>query len=226
MRLNKLNLNKVVKTELVNLGFCEVKDSTTGAQGLYIKYLENNLFLTLGLIISRFEKNEFTASFYLSKTTRWGSIWGDIPLNSYIRINHLLNINQKKNYFSIDMNNNIINEGWWSFNDKNTLGKFIEAVHFGEQKLISDAKLKLEIDRSLELNELLKAGKLVIELVTSGIQLDSANYKFVPLNIIDDTPIVWFKAAEEIIIKTKIPINKNTVKELAIDAFRINRFGK
>src|ERR1700712_5244362 len=96
MKLTKQNLIRITKKGLRELGYLEVKDTTSGAQGLYIKLIENDLYLTLGLTISRYYDSMFTASFYLSKTTIWAAIWGNMPENAYKRAGSFLTIEERK----------------------------------------------------------------------------------------------------------------------------------
>jgi len=83
MKLTKSQLIRLARIGLEELGYQQVRDTITAAQGLYIKAFQNGFYLTLGLTISRYYESKFTASFYLSKSIIWAAFWGDIPKNSY-----------------------------------------------------------------------------------------------------------------------------------------------
>lgn len=223
MKITKTKLKKLLNIKLIKLGYLELKDSISGAQGLYLKPMKNSLYLTLGLIISRYHESLFTGSFYISKTTRWGSVWGDIPKASYVRISNLLTPAERNTLLGEDYRKEGIKDGWWDAADLNSLNDFLNSLKISEQRLLKNTILLKEIDKSNDIIELSNAAKLVIEKIKSSDFND--NFQFIPLREIDDTPIVWFKAAEMVIKKTNIPLNKNTVKLLAIDAYRLYMLG-
>ncbi|ALR29408.1 MULTISPECIES: hypothetical protein [Chryseobacterium] len=89
------------------------KNTVTKTDGLFIKKIKPDLYLTLGLNISRCNKNTFTGSFYLSKITNFASVWGDIPDNSSVRISSILNENEKRRFLGGEYEPN---DRWWNTN--------------------------------------------------------------------------------------------------------------
>lgn len=85
MKLTKAKLINATQDKIKNLGYKLFVDSITGADGLFIKRIRDEYFLSLGLERSNYYDSKFSASFYLSKTTIWGAWWGDIPKESYQR---------------------------------------------------------------------------------------------------------------------------------------------
>ena len=75
MKLTKAKLEKILTPSLESMGYTKFKDTISGFQGLYVKKISPDLFLTLGMTISRYFNDSFTGNFYLSKSTRIGSIW-------------------------------------------------------------------------------------------------------------------------------------------------------
>ncbi len=65
MKLTKANLLKSTREGLAEVGYYEFKDTITCADGLFIKYVGNDFFLTLGLVKSRYYDWRFTADLYL-----------------------------------------------------------------------------------------------------------------------------------------------------------------
>ena len=101
MKLRKQKLIKLVKDGLHSLGYEEFKDTQLGTSGLFCKYVGEGFFLTLGLEISRLYECSYTASYYLSKTTRWASLGFDIPRKCWQRIGELLTDEERFSYFGL-----------------------------------------------------------------------------------------------------------------------------
>ena len=221
MKLTKLKLINLTKEELMKLGYQYVKDTLTGANGLFIKKVEPRYFLTLGLTISRYYDTQFTASFYLSKCTRWSSVWGDIPRESYERVGYFLSSEERKFYLNEHQLENNIQDLWWDANDPKAFEKFINIIKITEKRFLAQKDLLTKIENSLEIQELSKYALEVIAIAeTTKCNIIDINYQFQPQKIIDDIPLHWFKASEMVIIKNKAILNANTVKLLAADSWR------
>lgn len=219
MKLKKKTLILLVRDGLKEMGYTEVEDSITGAQGLFIKIIKNEYFLCLGLTISNFYESRFTATFYLSKTTRWGATWDDIPDDSYVRAASLLTEEQRIRLLDQELNANSKTDGWWLANDNKEIHNFIESVQNAEKRIINDNRLFQSIDRSIEINNLVGYVVEVFKIVKSGVD-NTFKYRFLPTNNIDDIPMEWFKAAETALTKMGGILNKYTVIDLAADAWR------
>jgi len=96
MKLTKVRLVKLTRVQLSKLGYQEMKDSVTGANGLFVRSLGDGFYLSLGFVISNYYESKFTAAYYLSQSTRWSSWWNDIPVESYRRPGDFL----EKEYFA------------------------------------------------------------------------------------------------------------------------------
>ncbi len=224
MKLTKSKLIDLTKRGLSKLGYRNVKDTITGAQGLYIKQVEYNMYLTIGLTISRHYDSKFTASYYLSKVTTWGVVWGDIPRNSYERVGSFLTDKERKELLEERYLKAGVKDSWWDEEDRNAVANFINAVRITEDRFLSQTELYNDIVHSTDVNELAAMSKKVIQKINS-IKTEQYQYRFIPKKTIDDIPIEWFKAAEKIIVEHSSILNVNTVKHLAGDAHRQELIG-
>ncbi len=215
MKLTKQKLISFLKPALTNMGYSEFKDSSTGSQGLYVKKI-NGMYLCLGTIISRYEDAQFSASFYLSKTTRWGSIWDDIPRNSYQRISFFLKEGERELLLNEDDHKGF--DAWWDASDESNISNFLKVVEITESRFINQNTLIDEINRSKEVIRLSNLVKDTIAAIKSG--KIGNNFDFLPNKEIDEVPMIWFKAAELTLKKNQEVLNKNLVKLLATDSWR------
>jgi hypothetical protein len=219
MKLTKNSLVKALIGDLEEIGYCYIKDSLTGADGLFIKKIKNDFFLSLGLIISRYHNSTFTGSFYLSKSTRWSSLWDDIPGESYVRIAKFLTKKERQFYLEDDYKKEGIVDAWWNWENSAVSNQFIEVVKIAEDRFLGQQNLFIDIDKSKEVSKFKKLSSEVTKLVERGID-DTMEYRFVPNKSIDNIPVDWFKAAESILIANDEILNGNTVKLLGADAWR------
>ena len=219
MKLTKQKLNKLISQDIVNLGYKEFKDSTTGAHGLYVKAIENtDLFITLGMIIHRYYDFAFTFAFYFSKTTRWSSLWGDIPKASYVRPGCLLGADELNQFFKDERNPANNKDLWWNeYNDK-IKQDIIKIINITEMRLVNNFELRNLINSSTEVRLLRQLSDDTIRVFKER-NLNSV-FDFQPNKPIDNTPLEWFKAAEIALLLNKEDLNSNTVKQLGTDAYR------
>jgi hypothetical protein len=218
-KLTKANLIRITKKKLSELGYIELQDTLTGSNGLFGKQIEKDFFLTLGLEISRYYHSMFTASFYLSKTTRWGSVWGDIPQECYERVGHFLTPEERKKYLSEEFQKEGILDAWCDAANEKEVANFIEVVRVSEERFVRQKDLPKKIESSREIKELLECAAMVIDKATIN-NVNGRSYQFLPTRAIDDIPMNWFRAAEEVLSQRKAILNANTVKLLAADAWR------
>lgn len=218
-KLSQTKLVKSTRNNLLELGFQELKDTISGASGLFAKHLHDDFFLTLGLTISNYYDSRFTASFYLSKTIRWSSVWDDIPLESYRRIGRFLSVDERKNL--LDMSFNLEKEGdaWWDGSDELQIANFLKTVAITEGRFLGQENIFDKIESSSEVKLLHRYSSGVIALVSQNKLPLEYHYKYMPNRIIDDIPLEWFKAAELVLLENKGILNVDTVKLLASDAW-------
>lgn len=219
MKLTKSKLIKLTELGLKELGYKEVKDTITGAQGLYIKKVKVGFYLTLGLTISRYYDSLFTASFYLSKTTIWSAVWGDISKNSYQRIGHFLTTEDRGRLLNKEYSLENVRDAWWDINDNSAIVYFLESVQIAEERFLDQPNLFYDIERSEEINRLSRLATSVIKKMDLN-EITKYEYQFVPEKPIDGIPLEWFKLAERVIVEESGILNYNTVKRLAADAYR------
>ncbi len=200
MKLTKAKLIAKVKAPLEKLGYIFFKEPISSAQGF----------------ISRYMQNSFTGSFYYSKTTRWASVWEDIPEESYVRPGFLMSTEERKLYF--DTENEQLSDYWWDGFDDSSVTSFIEVIKLTESKLYEDRFLTKKIEDSRSVLQLKNYADEVMKLV-ADIEKLNFTYSYLPDKEIDGIPMQWFKASEYVLKKQNGILNKNTVKNLASDAF-------
>jgi len=215
--INKSRLIKEAKGELSKLGYTQIKDSVNGSDGLFAKLVANDLYLTLGLIISRFYDAKFTASYYLSKSTIWSAVWGDIPRDCYSRVSAHLTKEERYTLLSEEYTHEGVVDGWWDDSGDSITG-FITTIKITESRFLGQLDLIDRIEKSVEVSHL----KYLSSQLFKEIQNDEEEfiYHFIPLKNIANIPSIWFKAAERVLFKEKSILNVNTVKRLAADAWR------
>lgn len=220
MKLNKRILNKLVGPHLIARGFTEFKDSICGTSGLFVKQVDNGLYLSLGLNIHRFYDSMFTCDLYLSRTTRIYSCWGDIPSVCCTRLGQLLNSDELLKFSS---DNECVRDLWWDASNGNEISRFFEVLDIAIARHIANDLLIASLQKSEDLTKLCKQASSVIEMIRCGSLDSQYSYHFIPDREIDGIPMEWFCAAEIVLRKDKIVETKylsNLVKQLAADAYR------
>ena len=216
MKLTKAKLIAKVKAPLEKLGYIFFKELISSTQGFFSKKLDNGFYLTLGLTISRYIESNFTGTFYYSKTTRWAAVWDDIPEESYIRPGSIMSTEERKVYF--DTENEQLRDFWWDGLDDSSVASFIEVIKLTESRFYEDQLLTKKIEDSLSVSQLKNYADEVKKLV-SDIEKLNFTYSYLPDKEINGIPLRWFKASEYVLKKQNGILNKNTVKNLASDAF-------
>ncbi len=223
MKLTKAKLIAKLKAPLEKLGYIFFKESISSAQGFFSKKLDNGFYLTLGLTISRYMESNFTGNFYYSKTTRWSAVWDDIPEESYVRPGFLMSTEERKIYF--DTENELLHDYWWDGFDDSSVASFIEVIKLTESRLYEDRLLTKKIEDSLSVSQLKNYADEVMKLVAEIEKLNFI-YFYLPDKEVNGIPMRWFKASEYVLKKQNSILNKNTVKNLASDAFIQSIFNK
>lgn len=222
MKINKAKLLKAVKYEIETLGFKDLNECENSFYGFFGKKTSNGYFLTIALEKSNLYYHKFTASLYLSKTTRLGSIWGDIPSRSYQRIAGLLSKEERQRLLPNEYHGELMKDGWWHDLDERSISCFTEAISIAEQRIMTPNLLEA-IDESLEVKKLARWAELVLAKVSSmNYDYSKHAHLFIPLKQIGRIELVWFAAAEEVLKEEHGILNKNSVGALAVDAFAQN----
>jgi hypothetical protein len=208
MKLSKAKLIKLVKPKLESLGFKEFKDTKVW-QGLFIKKLDNSLYLSLGLTIHRYYENAFTGDFYLSTNTCIGAQWGDIPKEIYKRPSNFLTDVERSIYPADDINIKGTLDIWFYGDEEKSILDFITVIQIGLLQKIEQSK---EVKKLTNYSEAVK--KLVITNQING------TFTFLPIKEINEIPLIWFKASELILKESNDTLNTHSVIRLASDAYR------
>ena len=210
LKLTKAKLNKAVRPGLEKLGYVFLKDSITGAQGLFGKKLPNGLYLTLALTIHRFYDDAFTADFELSKTAE---VFG-IPSVSRKRPGYLLTKEElaERNETAPDI--------WWNGYDAESVASFVALIQKTEPRFLSQEGIVEKIEQSSAEEEYYQRSLLVREWVAKGVP--DMDFECLPGKCIDNIPMEWFKAAEYVLLEREeyLSLNAWNVKNLAGNAYR------
>jgi hypothetical protein len=218
MKLTKAKLIKSATEGLEQLGYQLVKDTVTGAAGLFIKQVKNDYFLSLGFTISRYYESRFTVSYYLSKTTRWSAYWMDIPRESYERPGKFLTKAERKLYLDDEYNQEGVIDVWWHGDNLEEIKKMLEVIKITESRFLEQENLFKKIDESIAVKELVSCVNTAIGLLSKETDT-KFSYQFLPHKSIDDIPPILFKVAEKALVHEKAILNLNTVKSLAADVW-------
>lgn len=220
MKLTKAKLIKFIKPGIEKLGFTEFKDTISGYHGIFLKRLKNGFYLTLGLTIHRYYDSMFTGDYYLSKTTRVASIWGDIPIESEERPGFLLTDEERAIYPEDEINVKGSYDIWWNGNDEKAITDFLKVIEITEPRFINQPELINKIEKSKEVQKMkIQADKVIQSVASNQV---GTNFNFLPNKEVDNIPMIWFKAAESVLLNSGGILNANTVKLLATDAYRQN----
>lgn len=211
MKLTKNKLIRLVREGLQALGYTYFKDTISGAQGLFCKRVNDDLYLSLGLNIHRYDDNQFTGTFYLSRTTYWGAVYGDIPRNSYERPGFLLTDEELSVYFEGDK---MYRDVWWSSAPESVSG-FIRVVAQTEARFTGQKDLVESVRNSEAVNRLALMARMVQGKIAADRDTSGEMGK-------DDIPAVWFQAAEAVLVEFGKKLYPNAIKGLAADAYRLS----
>ncbi|MGZ5190261.1 MAG: hypothetical protein ACXWCZ_04530, partial [Flavisolibacter sp.] len=162
--------------------------------------------------------SQFTGTYYLSKTTRWASTWGDIPNESYQRVGFFLNADERKELLSPEYNKEGIRDAWWDIEDNNCIPNFEKAISLTETRFLEQPDLFEKIQTSIEHQKLASFAQAVIELCSYS-DLTSYNNEFIQPITKSNIPDCWFKAAEITLKEKEGILNVKTVRALAFDAW-------
>lgn len=220
MKLSKKTLIRLVKPQLIAMGFTEFKDSIFGTSGLFINKVDHGLYLSLGMNIHRFYESLFTCDLFFSRTTRIYSCWGDIPRNCCMRPGYLLNNDELLKY---SKGEDMAPDIWWDASNEDDINNFFKVLNLTIPRHTANNLLINLLYESDDLTRLCELSSLVIEMIRCGELDDHYPYSFIPCREIDNIPMKWFCAAEIILRKERINETKylsNLVKQLAADAYR------
>lgn len=215
MKLTKAKLIKAVRPELEALGYTFLKDSTSGAQGLFGKKIGSDMYLMLGLTIHRFYDNRFTGDFYLSTNTLIYAGWGDIPFMKCCRRPGYLLTEDKL----IELTGNGTPDIWWEGLNENSVSSFIEIIRRTEYLMINNENLKEKLRKSLDVCKISDRARKIKHMVWHNADEFCGDYFYLPSKEIDEIPMIWFKATERVLLESNEQINPQIVRMYAIEAY-------
>lgn len=217
MKLTKSKLIESVRSKMESLDFTEFKNTKSGFQGLFVKRVAADLYLTLGLTIHRYYESAFTADYYLSSNTVIGAVWGDIPKECYVRIGFLLNDDERMLYPADNINVRGNSDIWWYGDEEQSVIDFLRVVKLTEKRFIQQPDLIRKIRNSQEIKFLSDYAERV-KAIAIKEKLDGV-FHFIPVKEVNGIPLIWFRASEKVINDSHGILNSHTVIRLATDAF-------
>ncbi|WP_156305429.1 calponin homology domain-containing protein [Sphingobacterium endophyticum] len=205
-----------LRQRLAELRYINVPNINSAADCLFVKKLTNGLFLFLGVTFSRYVKESFTGSFYLSKITIFSAVWDDIPPSSYRRISTLLSEDERPLFLTEEYCNPGMVDGWWNLDDTASVANFRNTVDLTEPRFLNQDRLFESIDESIEIRKLDELSeKVVIKIVQD--KGDVNKLLKVQKNKIGAE---WVEIAEATLSAANENITDQLVKRLASDAWR------
>ncbi|MBL9039372.1 MAG: hypothetical protein JNG84_12715 [Archangium sp.] len=221
--LTRAELEAHLGPALTELGYTTFPSSFDDAPGVFAKRVGGGLVLTLGLTRSD-DGTRFTGSYFLSKSTRWGAVWGDIPVESLERVAARLTGDERRRLLESEYHSEAVRDGWWDGRAESSGRSFSTAVALTESRFLAQADLALRVQKSVELHELAESAWAVSELVKRPQGPGPFPYRFTPGRAVDRVGREWFQAAERVLVERGAPSSK-TVTALALDAWRLQQLG-
>ena len=216
MKLSKKKLISILKQDIESLGFTYFRDSSPHDQGTFFMKVEGDMFLALSLVIHRFYDSMFTASYYLSPTTYVGATWGDIPKDSYQRPGYILTENE---FLQFSKDGNLIaRDIWFDGFIESDVNDFIQIVKLTYKRFASNLDLRERIEQSKDVKLLVNLSRKTLEFAIRREFDEVLEYQ--PEKEIDGVPLDWFMASETVLRKECYILNKNTVRQFAVGAYR------
>ena len=195
------------------MGYTYFKDTISAANGLFAKKIDNDIYLSIGVITSNLFQNSFYCSYYMSLSLDFAFLHEGIrdALSTPVR---LLSQKELNNF----RNSEWMSECWdWYSDNDNSIESFKEAVRLTEPRFISNLELRERIASNEEEKHQNNLTTKVRKLVQSGVP--DFEMQFVPEKEKDGIPLIWFTAAEYV-QKDEEYFNRNLVFSLAADAYR------
>lgn len=156
----------------------------------------------------------------MQRTGTMGSIYSgicnDIPEESYVRPGLLMSTEERKVYFNTE--NKKLRDYWWDGLDDSSIASFVEVIKLTESRLCEDRLLTKKIQDSDSVSQL-KNYADEVKISVSEIEKLNFTYSYLPDKEVNGLPMRWFKTGEYVLKKQNGILNKNTVKNLASDAF-------
>ncbi len=213
MEVTRKQLFKKLIPFFEKMGYTYFKDTISAANGLFVKKIDEKIYVCIGIDTSNLYENAFDCNYYMGQSLTYALLYDGIR-DAYLRSWQLLSKEELNKYCSIGVFSEYF---WWHSDDANSIESFKEAVLLTEPRLISNFDLRKRIITNKEAKHQQDLTTKVRKLVKNGVPIIKTH--FVPEKEKDGIPLIWFTAAEYV-QKDEKYFNKNTVFRLAADAYR------
>ena len=211
----KKSFLKIIRQNLSDNHFVEFDGRFDGAKVLFVKGVREDFFLSIGITYSNLIPYHFTCDFYLSQTTRWSALWGDMPHESYERPGKFLNVAERTQYLNDNFATKGIIDVWWDGKKEEEVHNFNKVLDITIPRFLNQTELYSKIRESNEISILRNLAQKVIFKVKNNFVDSESSYEGQKL-----IPSIWYSVAEYILQTEKMVVNKDTICDLAIDAYR------
>jgi len=200
----------LIERKLEALGYSKVWGKTWGAVLLTYKRVDPYI-LCLGVETSRLYDSKFTASFYLSRSFKWGYMGKDFPRNAYERIGSFLDPAQRQALLEERYSQPGVVDAWWDWSREGDLDKFEETLKITEGRFLSQDGLLEALANSSSVAR----SEALVDATLAGLSEETDTSKEAEL-------ISALKEEAITVLKEMQPENANDklAQVLADDAFR------
>lgn len=213
MKVTRKQLFKKVIPFFEEMGYTYFKDTISPACGLFVKKVDEKIYVCIGIDTSDLYENAFDCNYYMGQSLTYALMYEGIR-NAYLRSWQLFSEEELNKYRSIGA---FSEDYWWHSDDVNSIESFKDAVRLTEPRFINNIELRERVSANEEAKHQYDLTTKVRMLVQNGVP--DINTQFVPEKEKDGIPLVWFIAAE-FVQKDEKYFNKYTVFRLAADAYR------
>lgn len=212
---------KVTRKQLLNkiipffekMGYTYFKDTILAGGGIFVKKINNVIYVCIGIDTSNFYENAFDCNYYMGQSLTYALLYEGIR-DAYLRSWNLLSEEELNKY----RNNGTFSEAyWWHSDDAISIESFKEVVRLTEQRFVNNIELRERVAANKAAKHDHELATKVRILVQNGVP--DFESKFVPKKEKDGIPLIWFTAAEYV-EKDEDDYCKNSVYLLAADAYR------
>ena len=195
------------------MGYTYFKDTILADGGIFIKKIDDKIYVCIGIDTSNLFVNSFTCNYFMAQSLRYACLFNGIE-DAFLAPVQLLSEEELNKY----RNNGVLSElYWWYSDDTNSIESFKESVRITEPRLLNNYELRERVAINENAKHQHDLTTKVRKLAQSGVP--DFKTQFVPEKEKDDIPLIWFIAAEYV-QKDEEYFNKNLIFSLAADAYR------
>lgn len=213
MKVTRNQLFKKIIPFFEEMGYTYFKDTILAESGIFVKKINNQIYVCIGIDTSNLYENAFDCNYYMGQSLTYALLYEGIR-DAYLRSWNLLSEEELNKYRSLGT---FSEDFWWHSDNANSIESFKEVVRLTEPRFVNNIELRERVAAN-------KAARYDYELtakVRMLVQNGMPNFvtKYVPEKEKDGIPLVWFAAAE-FVEKDEDDFCKNAVYMLAADAYR------